>query len=130
MFLPLGFRGDSCQEVTSERNTAVEHLTLGKWQSSWGPVLAWAKWEVSCIFRDSVEKGGAQRGGQLRDGRGSFARTGRKNAEMLLELKTKPKILKDESRSFEFCHTGLYMGMCADMSVGGWALLTEATTAT
>lgn len=92
---------------------------MGKWQSSWGPVLTWAKWEVSCIFRDSVEKGGGQSGGQLRDRRGSFGRMGRRMAEMLSELKTKPKILKEESRIFEFCHTGLYMDMCADMSVGG-----------
>lgn len=78
----------------------MEHLALGKWQSSWGPVLTWAKWEVSGIFRDSVEKGGAQSGGQLRDGRVLREVQENREKEMLLELKTKPKILKEESRIF------------------------------
>lgn len=61
-FFPWASGGDSCQEVTSERNTAVEYLALEKWQSFGGPVLAWAKWEVSCIFRDPRERRGTERG--------------------------------------------------------------------
>lgn len=112
-FSPWASGGTSCQEVTSE-TWQWSILLWGSGRAPWGPVLAWAKWEVSGIFRDSVEKGGAQSGGQLRDRRGSFGRTGRRKAEMLLELKTKPKLLKEEA-GFLSSATLVYIWACVQI---------------